>query len=118
MNWEAKIITHKGSKRIAVYFEKNAELIARIKKLEGSRWSQSLLAWHLPDTEENRIRFKLTPLSHTIPSTEGIENIEKFKQLLRSKRYSENTVTTYSEALKSFLVYYRENSLPILPMRM
>ena len=29
MNWEAKIITHKGSKRIAVYFEKDAELIAR-----------------------------------------------------------------------------------------
>jgi integrase/recombinase XerD len=32
MNWEAKIITHKKEKRIAVYFEKNAELIARIKK--------------------------------------------------------------------------------------
>jgi hypothetical protein len=29
MNWSAKTITHKGSKRIAVYFEKNAELIAR-----------------------------------------------------------------------------------------
>jgi hypothetical protein len=29
MNWEAKIITHRGSKRIAVYFEKNAEFIAR-----------------------------------------------------------------------------------------
>lgn len=62
MNWEAKIITHRGIKRIAVYFEKNAELIARIKKLEGSRWSQSLGVWHLPDTEENRIRFKLMPM--------------------------------------------------------
>jgi integrase/recombinase XerD len=67
-----------------------------------------LKAWHLPDTEENRIRFKLTPLSHTIPSTEGIMQIEKFKQYLRSKRYSESTLNTYSEALKSFLVFFRE----------
>ena len=111
MNWKAKIITHLGNKRIAVYFEKNAELIDRIKKLEGSRWSQTLGVWHLPDTEENRIRFKLTPLSHTIPSTEGITQIEKFKQYLRSKRYSESTITTYSEALKSFLVFYRNKPI-------
>lgn len=111
MNWEAKIITHRKEKRIAVYFEKNAELIARIKLVEGSRWSQTLGVWHIPDTEENRIRFKIAPLSHTIPSEEGIENIEKFKQRLRSQRYSENTVNTYSEALKSFLVFYREKAI-------
>jgi integrase/recombinase XerD len=103
-----KLITHRGESRIAVYFEKNAELIARIKKLEGSRWSQTLGVWHLPDTEENRIRFKIALLSHSIPSSEGMAQIEKFKQWLRSKRYSESTVTTYSEALKSFLVFYRE----------
>jgi integrase/recombinase XerD len=108
MNWEAKIITHKKEKRIAIYFEKNADLIARIKKLEGSRWSQSLSAWHLPDTEVNRERFNLTPHSHFFPSAEGIGQIDKFKQWLRSKRYSESTITTYSEALKSFLVFYRE----------
>jgi integrase/recombinase XerD len=111
MNWEAKIITHRGSKRIAVFFEKNAEFIARIKKLEGARWSQTLGVWHLPDTEENRIRFKLTLLSHSIPSSDGISQIEKFKQWLRSKRYSESTITTYSEALKSFLVFYRDKAV-------
>ena len=111
MNWDAKIITHRGSKRIAVYFEKNAELIARIKLVEGSRWSQSLVAWHLPDTEENRERFNIAPVSHSLPSTEGIGQIEKFKQFLRSKRYSESTVATYSDALKSFLVFFREKPI-------
>jgi integrase/recombinase XerD len=111
MNWSAKIITHKGSKRIAVYFEKNAELIARIKEIDGARWSQSLIAWHLPDTEENRVRFNLTPHSHSLPSVDGIAQIEKFKQWLRSKRYSESTLTTYCEALKSFLVFYREKPI-------
>ena len=111
MKWKAKIITHKKEKRIAVYFEKNDEWIARIKKLTGSRWSQTLGTWHLPDTVENRQRFHLAPLSYSLPSEEGIEQIEKFKQILRSKRYSDNTVTTYSEALKSFLVFYREKAV-------
>ena len=90
---------------------KNTELIARIKTVDGSRWSQSLGVWHVPDSEENRVRFKLKPLSHSIPSIEGIAQIEKFKQYLRSKRYSESTITTYSEALKSFLVFYREKPI-------
>lgn len=108
MNWIAQPISHKKEKRIAVYFEKNTDLITRIKRLNGARWSQSLKAWHLPDTEENRLRFRLIPLSHTLPSEEGRVQLEKFKQYLRSKRYSESTIGTYSEALKSFLVFYRE----------
>ena len=108
---EAKILTHKKEKRIAVYFKKDADLIARIKQIDGARWSQTLGVWHLPDTEENRIRFKILPLSHSIPSLEGIAQIERFKQWLRSKRYSESTLTTYSEALKSFLVFYREKPI-------
>ena len=111
MNWSAKLIRHNKENRIAVYFEKNAEMIARIKKIEGVRWSSTLVAWHLPDTEENRIRFKIIPLSLTIPSVEGQENIEKFKQWLRSKRYSESTLTSYTEALKSFLIFYREKPI-------
>jgi hypothetical protein len=57
MKWESKLIKYKGIVRIAVIFEKNADLIARIKSIAGSRWSQSLGLWHLPDTEENRLRF-------------------------------------------------------------
>ncbi len=108
MKWNAKLIRHNKEPRIAVYFEKNADLITRIKKLEGSRWSQSLCVWHLPDTEENRIKFKLPLAAATLPSEEGIAALIQFKNYLRSKRYSESTLTTYSEALKSFLLFYRE----------
>lgn len=111
MKWSAKPIKHKRENRIAVYFEKNADLIERIKKINGARWSQTLMAWHIPDTEENRVRFKITPISYTIPSEEAQVQIEKFKQWMRSKRYSENTITTYSDALKSFLVFYREKAI-------
>lgn len=111
MKWEANIITYKKEKRIAVYFEKNAELIVRIKRLSGSWWTQTLGVWHLPDTVENRTRFHLVPLSYSFPSEEGIEQIKKYIQWLSSKRYSPNTIKTYSEALKSFLIFYREKAI-------
>ena len=111
MKWESKLIRHRGFPRISIAFEKNNEYIARIKIIEGSRWSQTMGVWHIPDTEENRIRFKITPITHTIPSVEGLEKIEKFKQWLLSKRYSNNTIKTYSDALKSFLVFYREKPI-------
>ena len=43
MNWKAKIIFYKESTRIAVYFEKNAVLIAQIKTYKDARWSASPL---------------------------------------------------------------------------
>ena len=111
MKWESKLIKYKGIARISVAFEKNIELIARIKTIEGSRWSQSLGVWHIPDTEENRLRFKLPLHSISTPSEEGILQIEKFKQWLLSKRYSPSTIKTYSEALKSFFIFYREKPI-------
>lgn len=111
MNWSAKIIKHKGEARISVSFERDAALIARIKKLDGSRWSQQLQVWHLPDTEVYRKQFGLALPEESMPSSEGIESIAKFKNYLRSKRYSENTIKTYSDALKSFLVFFRQKDL-------
>ena len=114
MNWNAKIIRHNKESRIAVYFEKNAELIARIKKLEGSRWSQSLCVWHLPDTDANRLRFQLPLAAASLPSDEGKQALNHFKNYLRSKRYSERTIATYCDALKSFLVFFNQKSIVAL----
>jgi len=111
MNWNVKLLKHNGEPRIGVYFDKNAELISRIKKIEGTRWSQSKRVWHIPDTEENRLRFNIEPLSYSQPSQEGLEHLDKFKQWLSSKRYSPNTIKTYSDALKSFLVFYRGKAI-------
>ncbi|KGO88904.1 site-specific tyrosine recombinase/integron integrase [Flavobacterium suncheonense] len=111
MKWEARLIHINGESRIGVVFEKNPDTIARIRALKGSRWSYDLRIWHLPDTEEYRIRFRLKLKNELLPSEEGFQAIEKFKKYLRSKRYSENTLKTYAEALRSFLVFY--NTKPI-----
>jgi integrase/recombinase XerD len=114
MNWKAKITHYKGVSRIAVYFEKDAALIARIKTIVDARWSLSKQYWHVPDTEANRLRFQL-PLAHTlIPNAEGLESITTFKRYLLSKRYSSNTIKTYCEALKSFLIFCNTRSIKAL----
>ncbi len=109
MNWRAAPIKHRGENRIAVYFEKNAEWIARIKKLENVKWSATLKAWHLPDNDENRKRFKLDPTLNL--SEEQALKIAEFIRWLKSKRYSESTIKTYSEAIKTFLLYYSNKAI-------
>lgn len=108
MKWVAQLIRHNKESRIGVYFEKEVQLIERIKRIDGARWSQSKKVWHLPDTPENRLRFKINVPQQHVPSAEGIVHLEKFEQWLRSKRYSESTIRTYKDALKSFLIFYAE----------
>jgi len=107
MKWEAKIISHKSQSRIAIIFERSQVLISRIMQVEGSKWSQTKKLWHIPDTEENRVRFGIYQNTPKL-SQEAIHQIEKFKQWMNSRRYSQNTIKTYSESLKSFLLYYYE----------
>ena len=59
MEFSAKLITHRGERRIAVFFKKDKRMIARIKEFEDARWSAGRAAWHLPDTFENRNIFKI-----------------------------------------------------------
>lgn len=108
MEWQAKIVKYRHESRIAVYFEKSKELIARIKKLEDARWSYSLGVWHLPNTEANRKRFKL---ENAVLRADKEAKAEQFSRWLKSKRYSDNTIKTYTDALKSFLLFY--NTKPV-----
>lgn len=107
--YTAKLITYKGKSRIAVTFEKSHELINRFKKLDGAKWSATLKMWHLPDTEAYRQKFKL-PAKWQL-RTEVQQRTEKFVLWLRSKRYSESTIKTYSEAIRIFLQFFSEKAL-------
>lgn len=123
---------HRGEKRIVLYFDRYSDLNEPIKKL-GAKYSVTLKAWHLPDTPEHRERFKsmLNEMAEEAPlnsidlekakeaivfkvpqlSTFYASKIEQFRQWLNSKRYSANTVKTYTDALRSFLKFYPEREL-------
>lgn len=108
MGWKSKLIREQGQSRIAVYFDNNPSAIERFKKLTDARWSMAKGLWHLPDTAKNREQFKVAEMG--LPLEVKIQ-LEKFKQWLFSKRYSENTVKTYGEALKSFLLFFRQKTV-------
>lgn len=110
MKWSAKIITHRGEKRIAVVFDRDEELIAKIKAIDGSKWSQTMRVWHIPDHDENRKMFGLPLIVDSLPSEEGAQSLENFRRWLRSKRYSDSTIKTYMEAAKSFLVFFKHKA--------
>ena len=112
MKWESKLIKHKGTVRIAVVFEKNTELIARIKTVEGSRWSQSLKVWHIPDTDENRIRFKIQ-LNEGKSALSKIQDnnqlvLKRFIEVIQLKGYSVSTLKTYRNEFGVFLNYLKQ----------
>ena len=106
--YTAKPIIHKDKKRIAVYFDNDATLIARFKKLAGAQWSASLKVWHLPDTAENRKRFKLLIVPENQLNEDKLAAIEKFSTYLRTKRYSSSTIKTYRESLSTFFLFYND----------
>jgi integrase/recombinase XerD len=119
MNYKAEIIEYKNEKRIAVQFKNEIELNQRFKKLSGARWSQTLKAWHLPDTEEYRNKFHLKPVEEKKPqadisifsNTNIKDKIIHFKRHLQSKRYSQNTIKVYSESLVVFFGYFKEKPI-------
>lgn len=111
MKWKAQLINHYGEKRIAIYFESSPELNGRIKKLAGVKWSQTLKVWHVPDTLAYRQQFQLEGPKIKTLSDDQLKRIAAFKQWLQSKRYSESTIKTYSEALKTFLQFFSEKPL-------
>jgi len=111
MKWKAQLIDHNGEKRIAIYFESSPELNGRIKKLAGVKWSQTLKVWHVPDTLAYRQQFKIDSPKIKILSDVKLKRMAAFKEWLQSKRYSESTIKTYSEALKTFLQFFSEKPL-------
>jgi integrase/recombinase XerD len=106
-----KIGIHKNQNVIFILFEKDSNLIQEVKKISGSFWSQSKKVWYVLDTESNRSLFNLEPQSASLPSEEGMKHLQKFSYWLKSKRYSENTIKTYTEALKSFLIFFNTKEI-------
>ena len=117
MTWSAQIITHRNQKRIAVYFKKDANLIVRIKKLSGAKWSNTLKVWHLPYCAEYLQRFKIEPTiaptynpNHQI-SEENKKALERYIETLQLKGYSPNTIRTYQNELIQFLSILKKYSI-------
>lgn len=117
--FSAKPIIHNGQKRIAVYFEQNAELIARFKKLKGAQWSAKLKTWHLPNSAEYRKRFGIMQASvskEVLLKIDAVNQLalQKMIETLQLKGYSENTIKTYRNEFAQLLYLLKNKSVDSL----
>jgi integrase/recombinase XerD len=119
MKWEAKLVNHKGQNRIAVYFEKDAAAIKRIKLLTGIKWSSTLKVWHLPDSKTYRKQFKI---EENLKGKDAILNMHsinlkefnKYIETLQLKAYSSNTIVTYRNEFAHLLCLLKDRSVKSL----
>ena len=117
INFELGI--HRDKHVILIRFDKDEELIARVKKLKGIHWSRTLKAWYVPDVAEYRKRFGL---AESIENEEikRIEekihpvNREAFRRMvdqLKLKSYSPNTIKTYRNEFMQLLLVLKSHSV-------
>lgn len=116
MSLKVEHIVHKGEKRIAVHFENRVGLVERFKQLQGAEWSSSLKVWHLPDTQEYRNKFCLNAINTKQEPKPALcrdtqRRVDQFVQWLRSKRYSQNTIKAYVDAIEVFLRVFPDKAL-------
>ena len=107
--WKIKQIKYKREQYILVQFTFSIDGNKLIKLIPEVRWSYTLKGWLVPNIEENRLIFGIDKPVKLNEAT--IEKMALFKLWLRSKRYSENTIKTYWDALILFLKYFANKTV-------
>ncbi len=105
---------HRNQKVIFISFDNNPELLAQIKDLTGSNWSQTKRMWYVPDVIEYRSRFGL--LSDYTIGNRALSKIPIFNQFeiqrlidqIKLKGYSPNTSRSYTNEFVQYLHYLDE----------
>ncbi len=106
--------THRGEAVIFIHFAKDYELIKQVKKIPDTCWSNQKKSWYIVDSPAARTLFNMEPAVVRVLSSAGVAHLSNFNRLLQSKRYSANTVKSYLEALRIFLLYYSDKEVESL----
>lgn len=131
-----KAIVKDDKSCIGIYFPYDKPLIEAVKSV-GALWSKNMQCWYVENTKQNFNQIyetlkglawlDLTELknqktrpdkmkkqaSDTLPalSHEAEDQIHLFEQWMKSKRYSNSTIKTYTEAIRIFLRYHASKPL-------
>jgi integrase/recombinase XerD len=99
---------HRKQNVILIRFDYNTQIIERVKKLDGARWSQTHRAWYVPDVSEYRQRFGLEINPNSKDALKGIHDqnqiaLEQYISTLQLKAYSQSTIKTYRNEFAQYL---------------
>lgn len=125
-----EVSEHKEQKVILLKFEKDKELISLVKRIPLATWSNSKAVWYVPQKsfnlttlfetfkgiafidfsalKKNSTKNTLpqnTPPTTNEPNNTPNVNLRTFQIWLYHKRYSDNTIRTYSELVKNFITH-------------
>ncbi|MCE3229025.1 MAG: Integrase/recombinase [Bacteroidetes bacterium] len=129
------IAHHKGLCVMRLNFTKNEKLLKVLRAYKALRWSQSMNCWYLPYSaalnqelsdllkghafiDYSAVSFDVieeVPMNkHNQKTNENLKELPKeselklneFKNWMRSRRYSESTINTYIDALRTFLRFF------------
>ena len=108
--------THNNQNVIFIQFEKDQNLIAQVKQLIGSRWSQSKKSWYVPNVAEYRKNFGIEtiPVGKLVLTKISAKNqieLQKFIETIQLKGYSIKTMLTYRSEFSQFLFALKEKSV-------
>jgi integrase/recombinase XerD len=139
INMQKQIIVsdclHREQPRFKLEFDYDSNLIKLLKNTADANWSQTLNAWYINNNLNllQKLKKELAPLNVSLALNEQTQLAfdEKFKSLseeaalktnhfiewMRSKRYSESTISTYSDALKTFLKFFGDKKIEELNNR-
>ena len=125
-----KKLYHRDANRIALYFEKDKELINACKEIDA-RFSATHKCWYLDNNRDRlkmifeafkgkawidttqffgkpeQIKLKRDRISISL-SEEGRRELDLFLSQLRARRLSDNTTKSYRSAMEVFLTYFRD----------
>ncbi|WP_372950932.1 site-specific tyrosine recombinase/integron integrase [Mariniphaga sp.] len=125
--------THREQPVVKVEFAYNSELINELKTRTNARWSANMNSWYIPQNNFNLGEFFTTmkpvawidysglkivnepenpkPKKRDYSHRWNIELPKGYSELLHQKRYSKNTIKTYSAYFKDFIYYFSELNL-------
>ncbi|MBK8685903.1 MAG: phage integrase N-terminal SAM-like domain-containing protein [Bacteroidetes bacterium] len=99
---------HKGQEVIFIFCKFDTELIQIIRRIPGSKWSQSRRAWYVLDREQLRVHFQIPKKQYEPDSLDDISagnarQLERFMEQIKLQGYSPHTLRTYTSEFRVFL---------------
>ena len=115
MNIQTERAEYNKQKIIKLMFDYNKEMVAKIRTIQGVRWSRSLSCWYVADQPQKitalqniGIQIEQKNVSNTIANDVNAELLIQFSDYMKDRRYSINTISSYVECVRIFLNYHSQ----------
>ena len=124
---------HRQQEIIKASFAYDRELIALIKLQNGARWSQTLQSWYFSKKDfqlntlyqalKGKVYLDYSKLNTNTPTPKNqiskppknnVALPKAYKEQLILKRYSQNTIKTYSSCFLKFMDFFEEKTIDLL----